>query len=50
MKSQFKKGKEKTQKPLWLLGFLRRYLNRCAMLSRGAKKDIFVHKNQAFTE
>ena len=40
MKSQFKKGKEKNQKPLWLLGFLRRSLNRFAMLASCTDLDI----------
>ncbi len=40
MKSHFKKGKEKTQKPLWLLGFLRRYLNRFALLVAGGRFEL----------
>ena len=39
MKSQFKKCKEKTQKPLWFLGFLPRYLNRFALLATAFNFD-----------
>ena len=31
---------EKTQKPLWLLGFQPRYLFRCYLLARSTEKDI----------
>lgn len=31
---------EKTQKPLWFLGFQHRYLFRCYLLARSTEKDI----------
>jgi len=34
------KWHEKTQKPLWFLGFPNRYLFRFAMLARSTEKDI----------
>ncbi len=36
----FKNRHEKTQKPLWFLGFQPRYLFRCYLLYRAAEKDI----------
>jgi len=36
----FEKQYEKTQKPLWFLGFPNRYLFRFALLARCTEKDI----------
>ncbi len=40
------KWHEKTQKPLWFLGFPNRYLFRFAMLASCTEKDIIVETNQ----
>ena len=42
MKSRLEKRQEKTQKPLWFLGFPNRYLFRFAMLVAGAGLDAIM--------